>query len=642
MEHLEYLRKTVELSKRVEGNDWDGFRSWQGVYLELAKMECNKAGTGNCYALDYEIMDKGLDRINNRLDCADFILPAFIRILYEFGSGDYIEESYLRKITDTLLGFKYWLDEPGGIKACYFTENHQILFHSAEYLVGKLFPDRIFTNNGKTGLWHKEHAMPFIRRWLNWRCRFGFSEWLCQGYYADDLLALSGLMYYAQEEDIKNLSGLIMNQLLFDLAANSFQGHLGGTHARAYTRPLTDPAYEGVSPVMALMWDEGRVEDLSTCAVLLASYRYQCPKAVLAAAQQTEDEWINKQRVSLNVEDVAKYGIDESDFDNIMFFWGMQTYSDRSVIENSLKVFPSYNWMNNRLLAYKERYELLDKAGISAPSTPDFTAMTQADIYTFRTRDYMIGCVQDYRRGRRGFQQHVWTASLGGRAIVFTNAPGSFEYNCRPNQFAGNLFLPRAVINRNVVISIYRIDADFIDFQYTHAYFPQSEFDQVKEKDGWVFGRRKDAYIALKSMLPAVWEPVKEEFFRFVDPKNHEERFRESKPFEYSAQGHANVWVCEMGSKRENGSFDEFIGSFERARLEGDTFSCVYQSPSQGKMEFGWLSPFKINGEEIEIHQYKRYDNPACQSEFDSGKIEIRRNGNYALLDFEKGACICR
>ena len=72
MEHLEYLRKTVELSKRVEGNDWDGFRSWQGGYLELAKMECNKAGTGNCYALDYEIMDKGLDRINNKLDCADF------------------------------------------------------------------------------------------------------------------------------------------------------------------------------------------------------------------------------------------------------------------------------------------------------------------------------------------------------------------------------------------------------------------------------------------------------------------------------------------------------------------------------------------------------------------------------------------
>ncbi len=65
MEHLEYLRKTVELSKRVEGNDWDGFRSWQGVYLELAKMECNKAGTGNRYALDYEIMDKGLDRVNN-------------------------------------------------------------------------------------------------------------------------------------------------------------------------------------------------------------------------------------------------------------------------------------------------------------------------------------------------------------------------------------------------------------------------------------------------------------------------------------------------------------------------------------------------------------------------------------------------
>ena len=50
--------------------------------------------------------------------------------------------------------------------------------------------------------------------------------------------------------------------------------------------------------------------------------------------------------------DAKYYGVDPADFDNIMFFWGQQTYSDRLTIENSLKVFPTWNWMINRVRAY--------------------------------------------------------------------------------------------------------------------------------------------------------------------------------------------------------------------------------------------------------------------------------------------------
>lgn len=631
MEHLEYLKRSIELSGRMKENPGN----FQGAYVELAKLEVNKACGCRRYEIDYSSMDRGLERIRLRMDCADFVIPAFVRILLEFGTSKELEETYVRRIEDTLLGFKYWLDEPGDITGCYFTENHQILFHSAEYLTGLLFPDRVFSNNNKSGAWHREHAVTFIRRWLSWRSRFGFAEWLSQGYYAEDLLALAGLAHYAKEEDIRVKSKLLMDLLMFDLACNSFHGHLGGTHGRAYTKPLTNPGYESVGPVMKLAWDEGDMEqEVSSCGILLASYGYHCPQAIRETARVT-GEWIHKQRVSMEVKDAKSYGIDPSDFDNIMFFWGMQTYSDREVIDHSLKVFPIYNWMYNRMYAYKERYELLDKAGLPAPETPDFTAMTQADIYTYRTEDYMLGCVQDYRKGRRGFQQHVWTASLGGKALVFTNVPGSFDYNCRPNQFAGNLFLPRAVINKNVVLCIYRIDADFIDFQYTHAYFPQDEFDEVKEAYGWVFGKKNRAYIALRSMRPAKWEPVNPEFYRYVSPGDWEKKATDARPFEYSAQGHANVWAAEMGSEKENGSFEQFICQFEHAELTGDTFRCTYLSPSQGRMEFGWLMPFKIEGREIDIHDYPRYENAACYAEFDGGKVEIKKNGHFTCLDFE-------
>ena len=44
-----------------------------------------------------------------------------------------------------------------------------------------------------------------------------------------------------------------------------------------------------------------------------------------------------------------------------------------------------------------------------------------------------------------------WGATLGGRTIVFTNHPGSQDFEDRPNQIAGNWILPRAAQYENVL-----------------------------------------------------------------------------------------------------------------------------------------------------------------------------------------------
>ena len=80
-----------------------------------------------------------------------------LRILYEYGNK--IDEKNSALLKKTLLNFKYWMDEPGKDSMCYWSENHQILFASDEYLAGQLFPDDIFTNDGRTG---KEHMESYI------------------------------------------------------------------------------------------------------------------------------------------------------------------------------------------------------------------------------------------------------------------------------------------------------------------------------------------------------------------------------------------------------------------------------------------------------------------------------------------------
>ena len=644
MKDLEYLRHVVEAGRQkasktpenVNGerntlNPFDGFFS---LYYELAKMEVALRGDALEPIRDFAVQN-ALDQIDARLDCADFALPGLIRMLKAHRGTPRLSEELASKIEKSLINFKYWLDEPGDVHCCFFTENHQILYHSSEYLIGLMFPDVIFPSNGMTGREHAKHGLTFLKRWITWRSRFGFSEWLCQGYYLEDILGLICLTLYAEEEAVRERSKMLIDTMIYDFAVNGFKGHLPTTHGRVYTRFIIEPEHEGNTAVMRYLFDEGVLTDMNDCVIMLASCGYFCPPAIRAAYYGVNGAQNNKERMSINVADSRFYGIDPTDFNNIMFYWGMQTYSDRACIKNSLKVFPTWNWMTNRVKAYYENYILHDEAGAPTVEAPDYTAMTQVDIYTRRTPDYILSCAQDFRAGRMGYQQHPWTASLGGRAVVFSTNPGSAEYSNRPNRWAGNLCLPRAVQHENVLLCIYRIIPDFVDYLNSHMYFPKGEMDEVIEKNGFVFGRKNDAYIAVASLLPCYWEKKDPELFKAVYPKNWEEMYEKALDYEYVAQGHANVWAVEMGSKTENGSFESFIAGFDTAAIRGDTHSFIYNSPSCGEISFGWCKPLCVNGNDIQIHGYKRYDNETCQTEFDADKIEINCEGHSAVLDFK-------
>ena len=645
MEHLAYLKHVVSAGRALAARtmeemtpaDWNSpFNSFLGLYYDLAKMELALRGEPLEPVREFAI-EAALERLDARLDCADFAIPALIRMLKAHRGTERLSEALARRIDHSLIHFKYWLDEPGEVHACYFTENHQILYHSAEYLAGQLYPDAVFPANGMTGRERQAHGRQFLLRWLDWRERFGFSEWLTQGYYMDDMLGLVCLMIYADEEDIRVRCRMLIDTLAFDLAAHGFHGHLPTTHGRVYTRFIIEPEYEDCSAVMRLLFDEGYIEDsVSPCAVMLAACGYTCPAAIYEAYHSVKGIQTCRERMSVNVADAKYYGVDPADFDNIMFFWGMQTYSDRLCVENSLKVFPTWNWMTNRVRAYREMYRLHDEAGAPCVDAPDYTAMTQVDIYTRRTPDYILSCAQDFRPGRMGYQQHPWTASLGGRAVVFTTSPASLEYGARPNRWAGNLCLPRAAQHENVLLCIYRILPDFVDYLYSHLYFPRHEMDETVEQNGFLFGRKGDGYIAVASLLDACWEPKDPALFKALYPRDWQRRYEAARDYEYIAQGHANVWAVEMGSKAENSSFEAFVAGFEGAALTGDSHSCVYVSPSQGRITFGWKQPLAVGGREIPLHGYRRYDTPFCQAEFGARRLDIRCGGHTLTLDFDR------
>ncbi len=604
----------------AETNDL-GFIS---IYREIARLSVD-AG-----ALNEENFRKSIEYIYTRADCFDFVLPGF---LYIWGRlSDKLPQKLKEECKTMILSCKYWIDEGGFEKnPCYFTENHQILFHSNEYVAGELFGDEIFTNNGKTGEWHKQHARELILNWLEWRLRFGYSEWLSNCYYHEDLLALMNLYTFTQEKELKKRVYEVIILTFYDMALNSFKGTMGCSHGRAYCSHICNIP-DNTTPMRALFMNNGSTPvNFSSATVLMAAEKLSLPP-ILTDIANSEETQESKQRVSINPEDGKGMGADPAEPKNVFLYWGMEAFAHRNVVDNTLKVKAVDNYyLMNRASAIKEQFELCDAAVVPMYDDADYTSMPQADIYTYKTRDYMLSCAQSFKPGRFGFQQHIWQATLDGKALIFTNHPGTNEYIERPNRFAGNRILPKAVAWRNVLICMYNTPIHMVPtFTYnTHAYIPQEFMDETVERGGWVFVRRLEAYAAIRAISGATsWIDPDPAFFPYmgIAPDS------KIKPYEYQAEGRSNVWVLELGSKSESGSFEQFIEAIEKAECKGNVFDMTYDSPTAGVIHTGFTKPFTVDGKEITIKDYPRYDNAYTNAPAGAYEISIQHNGKTLNL----------
>ena len=136
----------------------------------------------------------------------------------------------------------------------------------------------------------------------------------------------------------------------------------------------------------------------------------------------------------------------------------------------------------------------------------------EANIYTYRTPDYMLSTAQDYRPGYGGNQHHIWQATLGPNAVCFTTYPANDRRaGSSPNYWTGSGTLPRVAQVENVVIAVYKVSNSPLltipnKLSYTHAWLPRDQFDRVREQDGWVFAQKGSGYLALWSMNPYRWQ----------------------------------------------------------------------------------------------------------------------------------------
>ena len=238
----------------------------------------------------------------------------------------------------------------------------------------------------------------------------------------------------------------------------------------------------------------------------------------------------------------------------------------------------------------------------------------------------MLCSAQDYRPGQAGTREHIWQATLGPNNIVFANHPGasSEKEERTPNFWRGNGTLPRVAQYKDVLIALYHLPAE-TRLRFTHAYFPKWAFDQVVEAPlegggGWIFGQKGDGYVALYSHLPYRWQTEGPDAGQ-----------------EVIALGLQKVWICQMGRKAVDGSFEEFILHITQATLEVEGLNVNYAAPGVGQVEFGWNGPLLVDGRETPLQGYARFGSTYGAAPFGSGVYRFELGEQSLDLDFNAG-----
>lgn len=636
--------------------------------------------------IDEDVVAAWCRRIDGWLDCADFDVLRLLVLWYRY--RDLMPGHAVDALRERFVGFRYWYTDPKpeGVvdQRWYWSENHRLIFHACEYLAGQALPDERFTTAGLTGAEHRRRAEAALTAWFDEKAIDGFSEWHSDAYYEKDLTPLVALADLADDPALAERAATFADLVLYDLALHSDRDNAGSTHGRSYMRFKASAPHQTVFSALKLCFDrtdqpwpvDPDVTDELLPATEGATFlaccsRYRPPDVVRRVAQH-EGEIVDREGMGvpldpgepLTDDPCRADGLSYTDPAMVPFWWDRGALTPWQLVPLTVATLDRHDlWDSDLFAPFKlVRDAFGGDASVMRQLAHDLHPLVNAgllervDTYTWRNAHAMLSTAQSYRPGCAGYQHHISQATLDEHAVVFTNHPGNGpsaaagDYRDGDRYWTGSATLPRAVQHGRVALHLYApgfpapeldVLAGFAYCDHTHAYVPTERFDEVAQEGPWTVARRRDGYVALWSWRPTRW--------REHDPA---ETFTNglTGPFDLVAEGGPdNVWIIEVGDADRWGGFDRFRAEVTAAPVGvvdhgwGDDgahrgFTVTYGSPAEGTLELGWEGPLRVDGREVPVHGYPRFDNPFSTVAAGETTVTIADAEGSFTLDLSAGA----
>ena len=645
-----------------------------GVGVQLAAARRDPDYTWDIDAVTVDAFANHWTRIDEWRDTRDFTFMYFNWII-ALGQGDTdmtrIDPAVIAAIKERMLANRYRYDDPLPEDRVdhlwYWSENHRIITLSNELLAGQFYPDEVFAVTGLTGSEQAARARPEILDWVHERARFGFFEWHSNVYMAKNITPLLSLVELCDDDEIVNAAAMALDLCLMDMASHYHRGSYVAPHGRTYKKDKTTGRDEATFDVAKLLFGrttgEHESADSTSATYFCLAEKYR-PPAVAIAIAQSDEVSVTRERHGIHVNTQepisdtpeAPFGYDFKDPANMPFWWSAGLIGAWQMAEVSTAEANEHRlWQGDVFTQIKQ---LSDVQGGDVEKIEQWVfdnymilnlgGLDEANTYAWRSPQISLASVLDHRKGQMRDQVHIWQATIDPDARVFTThpmtgLPESTDWSDdggEPGYWTGEASMPRTAQFERTAIHIYSplydettdeiLDLVFHYRDYTHAYFPQDHFDEVRQAGNWTLGARNGGYVALWSQRAPTW--------RVYDPAVHATNGM-SEPFDLIAEGGPdNVWIVEVGTS-DDGTFDEFVAAVtaNEPEVTGEGQVDVrWVSPSAGEMSFGWESPLIVDGTEQPIADFPRHESPWGTIERLETLHEWDAGGARLELDFER------
>jgi hypothetical protein len=253
----------------------------------LARLATGRAGPET----DAMIAD-ALPAIEDCHDCADFLLVPLLWC--RSACGNAIAPALRARVDRAILGYRYWMDEPGNDVQWYFSENHALLFHTAAYLAGHLLPDGQFARSGRRGVEQSRIGLARVRAWLDHFATWEMAEFNSAPYFPIDLKGLTALMALAPDADVRERAGAAIVRLVEIVARSAHHGLMTAAQGRSYEHSLCAGRSLELSAIARLLWGRGgyghRFHALPLLALCLRDHGLQLPGELAEIAVWPRDD----------------------------------------------------------------------------------------------------------------------------------------------------------------------------------------------------------------------------------------------------------------------------------------------------------------------------------------------------------------
>ncbi len=495
-------------------------------------------------------------------------------IIVQYFGKDYIPKDLQKKLRDV---WRTYTPNRGD------TENHWAMTYMSYYLITQLYPDDPGETwfNGRSSQEIHNEAKEYLYDWMRITTSIGQGEFDSPNYIGCFVSPMAMLYAFAEDEEMKQKAGMMLDYLLADFAAESLDGFYGGAHSRIYP-PQAFNGWLSDSAGFSWLLFGNTEKRLVHWACTLAMSGYRPPEILYHIATDRSQPYVHKEYKR------TRHRIRNSDVKNAPVY--KYTYMRNEYVLGSLQ---------GGLLQPIQQHSWDITWAIDKPSDGKNT----------------IFCNHPYVAG---FELSMYFPEHKDLLVeyIISGPVAKKSYN-QPAKRTGASPFEQIVQHKDALIALYDIP-EGTHYEHINAFFPKNLETREIDESGWIFCRGGDAWMAYYPLQKYEWFDD-DGFWRM------ESHYRQ------------NGAVFQAAPASSYASMDEFKKAVLACALETKVDpkpGVNFTSLDGTEMSFTYDQVPLINNKPVDYEHWKLYEGPFLNADRNSHLLNMSYGNMHRKLDF--------